>query len=131
MAKTTHKPRNGGTMTEAAFWGKLRSILRRGFMYWTPMKIALHAARRKSQSSNARLKWEFQCCVCKKWFPQKDIQLDHVHACGSLLSFEDVPQFIQNLIPEDPNAYQVLCKKTCHQLKTNEERKQRVCQKMS
>ena len=105
------KNRNGNTMTEAAFYGKLRSVLRRGFMWWIPMQQALTAARRPSQSANKRLKYEYQCAHCKKWFARKDIQIDHIIPCGSLLSLEDLPRFVANLTQEDSASYQVLCKK--------------------
>lgn len=120
MAKAI-KTRNAGTMTEAAYHAKIRSTLRRAFMWWLPMKAALDAAKRKSQSSNKRLKFEYKCCDCTKWYARKDINIDHIDSCGSLLCLEDLPQFVRNLTPEDPAAFQVLCK-VCHQAKTNLER---------
>jgi hypothetical protein len=53
---------------------------------------------------------------------EKEIQLDHTIPCGSLLSAEDIPGFLQRLTPEDPGAFKVLCKAKCHQAKTNAER---------
>lgn len=129
MAKTKiQKTRNGGTMTEAQYFGKLRSLLRRGFMWWIPMKQALEAVKRPSQNSlNKRLKFEYQCAECGEWFPRKDIHIDHIYPCGSLNTYEDLARFVQNLTPEDPNAYQILCKDKCHREKTNWERKSKVC----
>lgn len=109
MAKAI-KSRNGNTMTEAAFYGKLRSVLRRGFRWWIPMQHALNAAKRPSQSTNKRLKFEYQCACCKKWFPRSGVEIDHVIPCGSLRSLEDLPRFVANLTQEDVNSYQVLCK---------------------
>jgi len=120
MAKAI-KTRNAGTMTEAAYFAKLRSTLRRAFMWWLPMKAALEAAKRKSQSTNKRLKFEYFCCECMNWFPRSQINIDHKTECGSLLCLEDLPQFVKNLTPENSSAFQVLCKQ-CHQSKTNLER---------
>jgi hypothetical protein len=122
------KPRNGGTMTEAQYFGKLRTTLRRAFRWWTPMRLALEAAKRPSISSNKRLKFEYICCKCNHWFPRKEVEIDHVDPCGSLNTLADVAQFIQKLTPEDIDAFQILCK-SCHQEKTNSERKSRICHK--
>ena len=65
---TTVLSRNGNTLTEAQYFSKIRSILRSGFRYWVPMQQALKAASRPSQSLNKRLKTEYQCNHCKKWF---------------------------------------------------------------
>lgn len=114
------KTRNGGTMTEAQYYAKLRSTLRRAFRWWIPLQTALVKARRKSQSSNKRLKFEYQCASCKDWHPRKDVEVDHIIPCGSLRCDEDIVPFLQRLTVEDPNAYQVLCK-DCHKVKTQQE----------
>ena len=121
------RTRNGGTMTEAQYFGKLRSSLRKAFQWWEPMKFALNAARRKSQSDNKRLKFEYRCALCNQWFARKDVEIDHIIPCGSLIHYEDIAEFVKKLTPEDPGAYQVLCKKH-HQEKTNLERKNK-CKK--
>lgn len=118
------KTRNGGTMTEAQYFQKIRSTLRRAFRWWIPMKQALEKAKRKSQSLNKKLKWEYQCKECKGWFPRKQVEVDHIIPCGSLRTLDDIPGFIERLTAEGTNAYQVLCK-TCHGHKTQSESKQR------
>ena len=115
------KTRNAGTMTEAAFFGKLRSVLRRGFMYWKPMQNVKNKAKRKSQSENKRLKFEYQCAECDEWFPGKDVQVDHTIPVGSLKQMEDLQGFVEWLTEEDESLYSVQCK-PCHQVKTNKER---------
>lgn len=82
------------------------------------------AARRPNQSDNKRLKWEYQCNHCKQWFPEKEIQVDHVIECGSLKSADDLVGFLERLTPEDVNAYQVLCK-PCHKARTQEQRRKK------
>ena len=88
------------------------------------MKEAKQRARRKYSGTIGRQRWEYQCARCKKWFKDKDTQIDHVVPCGSLRRMEDIAPFVERMTCEDVNGYQVMCK-PCHQLKTNEERKSR------
>jgi len=113
------KPRNGGTWTEAKYWGNVRSHLRRAFRYWKPIMQCKLASRRTNQSSNKRMKWEYQCAHCEGWFKDKDIQIDHVAPVGTLKCEDDLVPFLRRLTVED--GFQVLCKE-CHQIKTNKER---------
>jgi 5-methylcytosine-specific restriction endonuclease McrA len=114
------KTRNAGTMTEAQYFQKIRSSLRNAFRWWLPMKQVLENAKRHSQSANKKLKWEYKCNKCKRWFPRKEVEVDHVIPCGTLRKLDDIPGFIQRLTAENPTSYQVLCKK-CHKLKTQAE----------
>jgi len=115
---TVPKTRNAGTMTESQYFSRIRSILRNGFRYYKPMMIALELASRPSQSANKRLKKEYQCAFCKKWFKRSMVQIDHIEECGSLSSYEDIVPFIKRLTKENPHDYQILCKKH-HKEKTN------------
>lgn len=133
MSKAIKKPRavktrNAFTMTESEFFSKIRSILRSGFRYWKPMQITLEKASRPSQSSNKRLKKEYICISCSKWFKRADVQIDHIEECGSLKSYDDIAPFIQRLTKEDVNAYQILCK-PCHKIKTQNYLKKNVYKK--
>jgi len=116
--------RNGGTMTEAMYFSKIRSALRKAFRYWVPALEALKKASRPSQSENKRLKKEYQCNHCKKWFPNSEVNIDHIIPCGSLNSYDDIKNFIIALTPENVDAFQVLCE-SCHNKKTQNEREQR------
>ena len=118
------KTRNGGTLTEAQYWQKIRHSLRKAFRWWKPMMDALKEAERPSQSPNKRLKKEYQCGECKNWFPRTQVEIDHIIPCGSLNCYEDVAQFIKNLTPESPSAFQILCK-TDHKTKTDAEKEAR------
>lgn len=124
MASRVPKTRNAGTMTEAAYWGKVRSLLRKGFMYWKPMQKTKEEASRPYKGPNKRLKKEYKCAKCKKWFKGADVQIDHIIEAGSLRCSEDLAGFLERLTPEDPKAYQVLCK-PCHQIKTNKAREKK------
>ena len=112
------RTRNGGTMTESQYFSKIRAILRNGFRYFKPMQTALNLASRPSQSLNRKLKREYQCAICKKWFKRLDVQIDHIEECGSLSSYDDIVPFLIKLTQEDPSAYQILCKKD-HKDKTS------------
>ena len=122
ILKARGKPRNGGKWSEAAYWGAVRSALRSKMRYWVPAMQAKQAARRVNESDNPRLKWEFRCAGCGGWFADKEVQVDHVVPCGSLRCAGDIDGFLARLTPEDPAAFQVLCK-ACHNEKTQAERK--------
>ena len=78
-------------------------------------------ARRTNQSDNKRMKWEYQCNHCNQWFPDREIQVDHIIPAGKLNCMEDIVPFIERLAVEE-DGFQVLCK-ACHQNKTNKERR--------
>ena len=122
------KTRNSGTMTESQYFSKIRSALRNAFKYWKPMQLALEAASRPSQSTNKRLKKEYQCAKCKKWFKRDDVQIDHIIECGSLTSYNDIPSFVERMTKEDISAYQVLCKPD-HKIKTDAYLTDKRCKK--
>lgn len=122
--KKVELTRNNGTWSESRYWQQIRSFLRKAFQFWIPMQKALEKVKRKSQSSNSRLKWEYQCNTCKEWFSRKEVQIDHLEECGSLKGFEDLEGFIRRLTPESIDSYQVLCV-TCHRERTNAYLKQK------
>jgi hypothetical protein len=122
MGKRVARTRNGGKLTEAAYWGKVRSALRKTFAAWEPANQAMKNARIDYVGPNKRQKFEVMCARCQHYFPMKEIQKDHVEPVGSLKCIEDLPGFLQRLTPEDPAAFQMLCEH-CHQAKTNRARK--------
>lgn len=115
------KTRNNGTMTEAAFWAFIRSALRNKSRYWKPITQTKMNARRAYSGPNKRQKFEYQCNHCKKWFAEKDINVDHIIPAGTLTCANDLPGFVERLFCE-VNNLQVLCEK-CHDVKTQKERK--------
>lgn len=126
MKKTKRKlvprTRNAETLTEAAYWGKVRSALRNAFRYWKPMDEAKRLARRK-HTGRGRHAYEYQCKKCKKWFKDADIQKDHTVPAGSLKNGDDLKGFLERLTPE--KGFQMLCRERCHKAKTAAERKAR------
>jgi len=117
----TVKPRNAGTMTESAFWSFIRSGLRQKSRWWKPITECKLAAKRAYKGTNKRQKFEYQCNQCKSWFPEKQINVDHIEPAGSLNCAADLPGFVERLFCEQDNL-QVLCE-ACHDIKTKNEKK--------
>ena len=108
-------------MTESAFWSMIRSALRRvSSRGWKPIQQTKLNNKRKYVGDNKRQKFEYKCNVCKKWFPDKEIAVDHIKPVGSLKSALDLPEFVENLFCELENL-QTICS-TCHNIKSNNER---------
>lgn len=115
------KTRNAGTMTESAFWSFIRSALRQKSRWWKPITECKMKARRPYKGPNKRQKFEYLCNSCKRWFPDKQINVDHIVGAGSLNCGQDLPGFVDRLFCEQDNL-QVLCT-TCHDHKTKLEKK--------
>jgi hypothetical protein len=77
-------------------------------------------ARRNYRGTNKRQKYEYQCRKCRQWFPEKDINVDHILPAGSLNCAQDLPQFVERLFCEQDNL-QCLCL-SCHDKKTLKEK---------
>lgn len=114
------KPRCNGTMTESAFWSFIRSALRQKSRWWKPISIAKANARRPYKGVNKRQKFEYQCNHCKKWFPEKKVNVDHIIPAGTLTCAADLPGFVERLFCEI-DGLQVLCE-SCHNIKTQNEK---------
>jgi len=122
-ATKTEKTRNAGTLTESAFWSFIRSGLRQKSRFWKPITQCKMAARRAYKGPLKRQKFEYQCNVCSKWFPEKKINIDHIIPAGSLRCANDLPGFVERRFCEVDNL-QVLCQ-DCHDIKTKEEKLKR------
>ena len=116
----TPKTRNAGTMTESAFWSFIRSALRQKSRWWKPIAQAKAKAKRSYKGPNKRQKFEYQCAECLQWFPDKEINVDHIIPAGTLRCANDLPGFVERLFCEVDNL-QVLCS-TCHNKKTQDEK---------
>lgn len=115
------KVRNAGTMTESAFWSFIRSALRQKSRWWKPITECKLQAKRAYKGTNKRQKFEYKCASCNNWFPEKQINVDHIKPAGSLNCAQDLPGFVERLFCEQDNL-QVLCEK-CHDAKTKLEKK--------
>jgi 5-methylcytosine-specific restriction endonuclease McrA len=114
------KPYGSGTLTEAGFFGMIRSCLRRLSLRWKPRGEYLRSVRRPYIGPDKRTKWEYPCIECKEWHAQKNIEVDHIIPAGKLNCFDDIGPFVRRLLVER-EGYQVLCK-ACHKKKTQEQR---------
>lgn len=117
------RTRAAGTMTEAQYWGKVRSALRNTFSRWKPAQLALKMAEngKRINPKTGREKKVYRCAFCLQSDFVELMQIDHIERCGSLKSPEDIAPFLERLTCEDVSKFQVLHKE-CHQIKTNKER---------
>lgn len=122
MGKKVIKTRNAGTMSESAFWAFIRSALRQKNRWWKPITQCKQNAKRPYKGGNKRQKFEYQCNKCKKWFPDKQINVDHVLPAGELNKADDLPGFVERLFVE-VEGLQTLCL-DCHNEKTKQEKQQ-------
>ena len=135
MAKkaTTPKTRNSGTLTESAFWSFIRSGLRQKSRWWKPISECKAKAKRPYKGPLKRQKFEYQCNECKGWYPDKQINVDHIIPAGTLTCSTDLPGFVERLFCEVDNL-QVLCE-SCHnkktQLEKNESKTKKAVQRTS
>lgn len=113
------KTRNSGTLTDAAFFQMLRSVLRARTRFWKPIQKARDLVRRPYRGPNKRQKWEYKCSICENYFNAKEIEVHHTIPAGKLSSFEDLPGFAERLFAEE--GYVVNCKK-CHKKFHDEEK---------
>jgi hypothetical protein len=116
------RTRNAGTMTEAGYWGKVRSALRKTFAYWKPAQSAAKAAEcgTRINPKTGRQKKVYRCAICGESDFRESMQLDHIEPCGSLRCGDDLVLFLGRLTCEDSSLFQ-LVHKECHQAKTKSE----------
>lgn len=112
MPVRKEKTRNAGTFTEAAFWGWIRSALRRRSIYWKPIQQVRMDARIPYEGPPSRTKWLYKCSECGGYFKAKDTEVDHIVPCGSLKCGDDLVGFVERLFCEK-DGLRVLCH-TCH-----------------
>lgn len=85
---------------------------------WPPRFEAIQKSRRAV--TGKRHKWEIKCAICKKWWQQKYIQVDHIEPVGTLKAYEHLPDFVRKLFVSS-DKLRTVCK-DCHQTLTNEGR---------
>lgn len=117
--KKPPKTRAGGRMTESAFWGRIRSALRKSWRAWPPRNDVLRAATRPVANPTRKQRVETRCNECGGWFSRDRVSVDHVVPCGHLCR-ETAGEFIERMFVES-SGLQVLCDQ-CHNEKTQEER---------
>lgn len=107
-------------LNDKAFFTWLRSGLRKLSRRWPPIYQALALAKRPYEGESKRKKFMWQCAKCCGLFDSKAVAVDHKKPAGTLLSLNDLPEFVSNLFCNVEDL-QVLCKE-CHDIKTYIER---------
>jgi 5-methylcytosine-specific restriction endonuclease McrA len=79
---------------------------------------------RKTNKKTNKLAMHYKCACCKKEFVAADVQVDHIlPVVNTQTGFTTWEEYINNMFCEKENL-QVLCK-TCHSVKTQEEKEER------
>lgn len=110
--------------SSAKFWGFIRSGLRNKASRWPPKYEVLAEAKRVYDGDNKRQKFEYLCVICKRYHPQKEVEVDHIIPAGKLSCFEDLPGFVERLFC-GKDGLRVLCK-TCHLKITKEQKEKQI-----
>jgi len=104
----------------------ITSVLRGGSRRWPPRNAVLNASKtiKKINPKSGRMAQHYRCAECKGEFPAKEVAVDHLQAVvDPATGFVGWDTFIQRLYC-DEDGMQTLCH-TCHDIKTQEERKRR------
>lgn len=110
--------------TRGRFYGFIRAALRNATRRWPPKYDTLNEAKTKKKVNpkTKRIAQHYKCANCKKDFPQKQVQVDHISPVV-IDNFVSWDEFIENLFCDSDNL-QVLCI-TCHKKKSKEENESR------
>ena len=110
MKKAAPNTHAGGEWSKSKYFAFIRNALRTAsYKKYPPIvRQALEKAKRKSQSDNKRLRWEYTCANCGLWYPRKLVRVDHIYPVGSLLCYDDAPAYIARLFCE-PEDLRILC----------------------
>ena len=101
---------------------KIRQMLRRAWSKDVRRYDCLKENRRKYEGPNKRQRYEHQCNICKEWYKQDQVQIDHVVACGAFtLAPESLGAFVLRMFEGE---LQKLCS-TCHKIKSKQENDER------
>lgn len=115
---------NGGRWTESRMHSFIKSALRSASQRWPPKFEALKDAltSKKENKKTGRQANHYKCNKCKKEFPAKDVQVDHIEpVINPSIGFINWDEVISRMFCEK-DGFQVLCK-DCHKEKTNAEKR--------
>lgn len=97
----------------------VKNALRRESHRWGPIWRTKKKARRKYKGPKKRQLYEYECNICKKYFPSGKVQVDHIIPVGSFKTPSDLIRYVERLLCAE-SGLQVLCT-VCHQQKTNDD----------
>lgn len=92
------------TMLRSA-WGD--SIFKQKFLNERSILVENTNPRSKGRYPQVR---RYTCAICGGMFGSSDIELDHLVDENSLKSFDDINNFMVNIVLTSPNKLQILCK---------------------
>ena len=111
--------------TKSSYFSWLRGVLRAGWSK-SPIKLDFIKSKRikiNNPNPRGRVKtvWGGKCSQCKQDFILKDLQVDHMKPCGSLIKEEDIQCFVERLLLCTGDDLQFTCK-PCHGIITYAEK---------
>ena len=104
------------------------SLLRRGTMKFPPRNEALRAAKteKKINEKTGRIAQHYQCAGCLQEFPAKGVVADHIlPVVDTVRGFVDWNTYIERMFCAI-DKWQIICR-SCHDVKSAQERKDRKC----
>lgn len=109
--------------TEAAFWSYVRGGLRRGLWEKSPIKLDFKnkACEVPPEGYTGRAKSGAYCALTNEWTGKSKMEVDHKEGHMSLLSWDDILDFVLHVIPP-PDSLQ-LVDKEAHKVKSYAERR--------
>jgi 5-methylcytosine-specific restriction endonuclease McrA len=110
------KSRAGGRLTEAQRWTKIRTALRKAWLYYPSRQVIKE--RERVIVVGEKHRFEYPCANCGGLFKDREVDVDHIIPAGSLQT--DANSYLERLFCE-PEELQILCK-PCHKAKTKRER---------
>lgn len=114
-------------MTNSRLKSWLISGLRRMTMRYPPRNEALRTAKteKKINEKTGRMAQHYRCAECLQEFPAKEVQVNHIDPVIGDSGFIDWDTYIERMFCPVENL-NVLCR-TCHDVKSAQERKDRKC----
>lgn len=119
------KTHNSGQWTSARFNSFVKSALRSASQRWPPKYETLNEAKRgkKINSKTGRLAEHYECNACRKQFPAKEVQVNHIIPVVLVSGFDSWDGVVERMFCEK-DKLEVLCI-PCHKNVTKEENEQR------
>lgn len=119
------KKRNSGRWTESRFQSFIKSALRTASVRWPPRYETLSEAfaGSKINPESGRMAKHYKCASCKKEFPAKNIEVNHIEPVVPIEGFTTWDDIIERMFCEK-EGLEALCKE-CHKERTKEENAKR------
>ena len=114
--------------TPSAFMSFIRGGIRKGC--WNKHKVKLLKIKNNREqipnpnpNGKKSTVWGGRCEICGKLFTEKELQVDHIRdECSSLKCFDDVSNFIEDMILITEDDLRIVCK-PCHSIISHQQKK--------